>query len=236
MAPASEESPHILVADDDERIRTLLQRFLMQSGFTVTVAQDAAHVKRLLAGLQFDLIVLDIMMPGQDGVSLTRELLGTGAPPIILLSAKSGTDDRIVGLEAGSDDYMPKPFDPQELVLRIRAILRRTPPEGQDSAPKALKLGGAVFRSDRLELWRGDQNVPLTSAQQEIMRVLSSSPNRPVSRADLAAVLGGSGAQIHDRAVDVQISRLRQKIEENPAAPRYIKSVRGIGYALEPDG
>jgi two-component system, OmpR family, phosphate regulon response regulator OmpR len=234
---AGAEGPdHILVVDDDARIRDLLKRFLSRNGYLVTVAREAAHASRLLESLAFDMLVIDVMMPGEDGFSLTRRIRGEIDTPILLLTARNETGDRIEGLEAGADDYLPKPFEPRELLLRIAAILRRAaPPPVPDAPPKTLMLGEAHFDILRGELKRGEEVVRLTSTEQALMRVFSRQPNEPVSRTRLAEELGGSAGEVQERAVDVQITRLRRKIETDPKAPRYLQTVRGSGYMLTPD-
>ncbi|AJE45013.1 response regulator [Celeribacter indicus] len=227
---------HLLIVDDDERIRGLLQKFLIRSGFCVTAARDAAHARRLLAGLEFDLIVLDVMMPGEDGISLTRDLRKRMSTPILLLTAKGETADRIAGLEAGADDYLPKPFEPKELLLRINAVLRRVPHvEEAEAPPKYLHLGRLRYDVERGELWEGEQVVRLTATEAQLMRIFVSSPGEPVSRTDLVERLGRDGGQAQERAVDVQITRLRRKLEDDPRQPRYLQTVRGAGYMLTPE-
>lgn len=230
------DAPHLLVVDDDERIRGLLQKFLVRNGFLVTVARDAAQARRLLAGLDFDMLILDVMMPGEDGVSLTRALRADRTMPILLLTARGETQARIEGLEAGADDYLAKPFEPKELLLRINAILRRVPSARPDAGPKMLHLGEVRYDLDRGELWRGPQPVRLTSTEAALMRIFAASPNEPVSRERLVGDLAGEeGAETQERAVDVQITRLRRKIESDPRQPRYLQTVRGSGYMLAPD-
>ena len=232
----SDMEAHLLIVDDDERIRTLLQKFLMRNGFLVTSARDAAHARRILTGLDFDLIVLDVMMPGEDGLALTRSLRETMTTPILLLTAKSETDDRIEGLEAGADDYLPKPFEPKELLLRINAILRRVPDtSAQDAAPKVLTLGTIRYDMDRGEMWQEDTLVRLTATEIQLMKIFSAQPGEALSRAKLVEELGRDRGQAQERAVDVQITRLRRKIEDNPKQPRYLQTVRGAGYMLAPD-
>lgn len=227
---------HLLIVDDDERIRTLLKKFLMRHGFLVTAARDAAHARRILSGLDFDMIVLDVMMPGEDGVSLTRGLRETMVTPILLLTAKGETEDRIEGLEAGADDYLSKPFEPKELLLRINAILRRMPDaEPGDTAPKVLTLGPIRYDIDRGEMWQGEDLIRLTATEMQLMKIFATSPNEPLSRAKLVEELGRDRGQAQERAVDVQITRLRRKIEDNPKQPRYLQTVRGAGYMLSPD-
>ena len=227
---------HLLIVDDDERIRDLLKKFLMRNGFLVTAARDAGHARRILSGLDFDLIVMDVMMPGEDGVTLTRALRETSQTPILLLTARGETEHRIAGLEAGADDYLAKPFEPKELLLRINAILRRMPePSARDTAPKILHLGPIRYDIDRGELWRGDQPIRLTATEAQLMRIFSARPGEAVSRTKLVEDLGRDRGQAQERAVDVQITRLRRKIEDNPKQPRYLQTVRGAGYMLAPD-
>ena len=227
---------HLLIVDDDERIRQLLQKFLIRNGFCVTAARDAAHARRLLAGLEFDMIVMDVMMPGEDGVSLTRSLRQTLATPILLLTAKGETEDRISGLEAGADDYLAKPFEPKELLLRINAILRRVPQvEEAVTLPKYLHLGDFRYDIERGELWEGDQIVSLTQTEAQLMRIFSATLGESVSRGELVEKLGRDGGQAQERAVDVQITRLRRKFEADPRQPRFLQTVRGAGYMLSPE-
>lgn len=230
------DDAHLLIVDDDERIRGLLQKFLMRSGFLVSVARDAAHARRILSGLEFDLIVLDVMMPGEDGMSLCRDLRATITTPILLLTAKGDTEDRITGLEAGADDYLAKPFEPKELLLRINAILRRVPQaEPVVVAPKVINLGPIRYDIARGEMWQGDDLVRLTATESQLMRIFSSALREPMTRARLVEELSRSGGQTQERAVDVQITRLRRKIESDPKQPRYLQTVRGEGYMLSPD-
>jgi two-component system phosphate regulon response regulator OmpR len=227
---------HLLVVDDDERIRTLLQKFLIRNGFLVSGARDAAHARRILGGLDFDLIVLDVMMPGEDGISLTRSLRETSQTPILLLTAKSETEDRIQGLEAGADDYLAKPFEPKELLLRINAILRRMPESrAEAAAPKLLPLGPFRYDIERGELWRGEDMIRLTATESQLMKIFSAKPGEALSRANLVEELGRDKGQAQERAVDVQITRLRRKLETDPKQPRYLQTVRGAGYMLAPD-
>ncbi|MBU9697959.1 response regulator [Rhodobacteraceae bacterium HSP-20] len=233
----TEPQAHLLVVDDDERIRGLLQKFLMRSGYLVTVARDAAQARRLLAGLEFDMIVLDVMMPGEDGISLTRELRSRLAVPILLLTARGETANRIEGFEAGADDYLVKPFEPKELLLRINAILRRVPqPRATEAPPKVLHLGAVRYDMERGELWRGSDPVRLTATEAALMRQFAAQPGQPIPRERLVGDPGKAGEEgAQERAVDVQITRLRRKIEEDPRQPRYLQTVRGEGYMLQPD-
>lgn len=237
----SDPEAHLLIVDDDERIRGLLQKFLMRHGFWVSAARDAAHARKLLGGLDFDLIVLDVMMPGETGIELARSLRATLSVPILLLTAKGEASDRIDGLEAGADDYLTKPFEPKELLLRINAILRRVPQaEAVDVGPKVLSLGKLRYDVERGEMWSGENLVRLTATEASLMRIFSSQPGEPLSRSELVERLGRSGDGAshpgsQERAVDVQITRLRRKIEAEPKQPRYLQTVRGAGYMLAPD-
>ncbi|MEQ6202795.1 response regulator [Sulfitobacter sp. HNIBRBA2951] len=227
---------HLLIVDDDERIRTLLQKFLMRQGFLVTSARDAAHARRILSGLEFDMMIFDVMMPGEDGLSLTRALRETMTTPILLLTAKGETDNRIEGLEAGADDYLAKPFEPKELLLRINAILRRMPEaQPEDTSPKVLSLGPIKYDIERGEMWHGEELVRLTATEVQLMKIFSAKPGEALSRSNLVEELGRDRGQAQERAVDVQITRLRRKIEADPKQPRYLQTVRGAGYMLAPD-
>ena len=230
---------HLLVVDDDERIRGLLQKFLMRNGFLVTIARDGAQARRLLQGLDFDMIVLDVMMPGIDGIALTREFRERLSIPILLLTARGETTSRIEGLEAGADDYLVKPFEPKELLLRINAILRRVPQAQAEVGPKVLHLGSVRYDIDRGEMWHGGDPVRLTATEAQLMRIFAAQPGQPISRETLAGDLSrGVTAEEksgQERAVDVQITRLRRKIESDPKQPRYLQTVRGAGYMLAPD-
>ncbi|MBA3911050.1 MAG: DNA-binding response regulator [Rhodobacter sp.] len=226
---------HLLIVDDDERIRGLLQKFLIRSGYLVSVARDAAQARRILGGLEFDLIVMDVMMPGEDGVSLTRDLRKRLQTPILLLTAKGETSNRIEGLEAGADDYLVKPFEPKELLLRINAILRRVPQaKAAEPVRQVIHMGGVRYDLDRGEMWRGEVPVRLTATETALMRIFAAAPGTAISRERLVGEAArGDAAQ--ERAVDVQITRLRRKIEDDPKAPRYLQTVRGEGYMLQPD-
>lgn len=225
-----EAMPHILVVDDDTRLRKLLQKFLRENGFRVTLAENAADAKARLGGLQFDVIILDVMMPGQSGLELTEELRGQSEVPILLLSALSETESRITGLELGADDYLGKPFEPRELLARLRALLRRQAAQ-PTITPALLRFGEWEADIDRGELRKQDEQVSLTSAEQTMLRLLAEKPGVPISRAELCEKTG----VVQERTVDVQITRLRRKIERDARAPRYLRTVRGQGYALWPD-
>lgn len=223
---------HLLIVDDDDRIRTLLKQFLSRAGFRITAAPDAASARRLVALMDFDLLVLDVMMPGEDGFSLVKWLRaqpGLSSAPVLMLTARGLAADRIEGLSLGADDYLAKPFEPKELLLRIEAILRRAgPPPGVE---KLIRLGSCTFDMERLELMQDGKPVRLTEAEGQLLKALALSANAPVER----HVLASSGADAAGRAVDVQVTRLRRKIEVDPKAPRYLQTVRGIGYMLAPD-
>ena len=229
-----EPQTHVLLVDDDERIRSLLQKFLVRNGYLVTAARDAAHARRLLAGLDFDMGILDVMMPGDNGYTLCAEIRATRDMPILLLTARGETSDRIIGLEAGADDYLSKPFEPRELLLRLKAILRRAP-AGGGGIPRTLHLGPVRYDLDRGELFRGEEPVRLTATEMTLMRTLAATPHEPVSRTTLVEKLGRDGEMSGERAVDVQITRLRRKLERDPRQPRYLQTVRGEGYLLAPD-
>jgi len=225
---------HLLVVDDDERIRELLQKYLIRNSFSVSTARDADQARRLLGGLMFDLIILDVMMPGMDGVTFTSELRETLDTPILLLTARNETEDRISGLEAGADDYLAKPFEPKELLLRIGAILRRLPEVTEEqNTPKIISLGNVKYDLARAELWCGEVLVRLTSTEIDLMRLFSSNLGQPLHRTDIVQALNREAEQ--DRSIDVQITRLRRKIESDPKQPRYLQTVRGEGYMLVGD-
>jgi two-component system phosphate regulon response regulator OmpR len=230
MSEVTDHLAHILVVDDDRRIRELLRSYLAQHGFRVTVAGAAAEAREKMRGVEFDLIVLDVMMPGETGnelaASLREERSGV---PILILSALADPADRIKGLMSGGDDYLSKPFDPQELLLRIRSVLRRALP--RDGQPEAVKFGECSFNPGRGELRRDGEVVRLTTRERDLLRLLAKRAGEPVSRAELAQ----PGGEDSLRSVDVQINRLRQKIEADPANPVYLQTVRGAGYALHVD-
>ncbi|MBT8456164.1 MAG: response regulator, partial [Alphaproteobacteria bacterium] len=198
--------PHLMIVDDDERIRGLLQKFLSKQGFFVSAARDAAHARRLLGGLEFDLIVLDVMMPGEDGIAFTRSIREEITTPILLLTARGETEDRISGLEAGADDYLAKPFEPRELLLRINAILRRVPPdETVDAGPKILHLGPLRYDIEKGKLWEGETPVRLTATESQLMKIFAATPGEPIGRTKLVEDLGRAGGkdgQAQERAVD----------------------------------
>jgi len=227
------ESPHILVVDDDSRLRELLRKFLSDRGFRVTTAAHATEAEAKFGAIAFDLIVLDVMMPGETGIELTKRLRKTNPVPILLLTARHETQDRIVGLASGADDYLAKPFEPDELLLRIKAILRRAPPP--TAAPAEIRFGPFRFDLGREELVQAaagqndGQPVRLTAAEASLLKVLAGKADTPVSRQEL---LDRSKISGNERTVDVQVTRLRRKIESDPRLPRYLQTVRGAGYVL----
>ena len=230
MSPV-DDLPHILVVDDDRRIRSLLQSFLVENGFRISAAASAAEAREKMRIVAFDLVVLDIMMPGESGLSLTQSLRAEGnSVPVLMLSALAEPSDRIAGLETGSDDYLAKPFEPRELLLRIRGLLRRQQePPARSRAEVA--FGPFTFHVQRGELRKGAELVRLTSREREFLRTLAANAGNPVARADLAPETSEEGA----RSVDVQMVRLRQKIEDDPSNPLYLQTVRGTGYVLHVD-
>ncbi len=228
------EAALILVVDDDARLRTLLTRYLGECGFRVTAAESAAEAREKLRFLAPDLLVLDVMMPGESGLDLVRALhAGGGAvPPVLLLTARGAPEDRIGGFEAGADDYLPKPFEPRELALRIRALLRRAAPAPPAAGP--VRLGPAEFDPERGELRLPSGTIRLTGGEAALLAALARRPGEVLSREDLAAQLGMD--EIGERAIDVQVTRLRRKIEADPREPRFLHTVRGRGYVLKPGG
>jgi two-component system phosphate regulon response regulator OmpR len=226
----SETEPHLLVVDDDTRLRELLRRYLVENGFRVTAAGDAGEARANLASFAFDLVVLDVMMPGEDGIALTRSLRRINPVPILLLTAMAEPEDRVNGLEQGADDYMAKPFEPRELLLRIRNILQRRPTPA--APPSEVRFGGFRFDLARGELRRGTDPVHLTAAEAGLLLVLAQRAGEPTTREELSEAAQFSG---NVRNVDVQMTRLRRKIERDPRYPRYLQTVRGTGYVLKPD-
>ncbi len=226
----AEAEAHILVVDDDQRLCELLTRYLAAEGFTVTTAGDAEAAELRLAAFSFDLLILDIMLPGASGLDLARKLRSTSRVPILLLSAKGEPNDRIQGLQVGADDYLAKPFEPRELVLRINAILRRARPEPPVET-RQLRFGDFAFDTERCSLTQGGRPVHLTETESALLQLLAERVGEPVSREDLA----GTSESGNLRAVDVQMTRLRRKVESDPRFPRYLQTVRGTGYILVVD-
>ena len=228
------DTSHILVVDDDTRLRDLLQRYLSDNGFAVSSTSSAAEARQLLMSLTFDLIVLDVMMPQEDGLTFTEWLRPRDDVPILMLTARGEIQDRIAGLERGVDDYLAKPFDPQELLLRIRTILRRVsirePPE--TIIDTKIKLGDCIYQTNRKELWQDGKRIHLTEMEASLLHSLATHLGSTVSREDLILDSGITGGV---RTVDVQVTRLRRKIEPNSRSPRYLQTVRGRGYVLRPN-
>ena len=224
-----DHTPHVLIVDDDRRIRELLTNYLSDAGYRVTSAGSAGEARERMRGLAFDIVILDVMMPGESGLafaaSLGKEAHGV---PVLFLSALAEADDRIKGLESGGDDYLVKPFEPRELLLRMRSLLRRR--SAAPERPAEVRFGGCIFNPARGELRRHGEPVRLTTRERELLRIFAESPGRPLARADLA-----SGEAEGQRAIDVQINRLRRKIEDDPATPVYLQTVRGLGYIFHTD-
>lgn len=226
-ATLADDAPHLLIVDDDRRIRDLLSRFLRAEGYRVTTADTAADARAKLDGLKFDLLVLDVMMPGETGFDFAKTLRSTSSVPILMLTARAEKESRITGLELGADDYVAKPFEPRELSLRIANILKRASPPPPPPA-ESVRFGPFIFHIGRGELRRGEEVIHLTDRERDMLRMLAASPGETVTRLALA----GNGASPGERAVDVQINRLRRKIEIDPANPLMVQTVRGIGYRL----
>src|SRR4051812_2024887 len=227
----ADHAPHVLVVDDDRRLRQLLARFLTENGYRVTTAASAAEARAKGEALVFDAIVLDVMMPGETGFDYARRLRVNSQVPILMLTARANPEDRVTGLEIGADDYLPKPFEPRELVLRLGNILRRSglaETTAPQAAPEAIRFGPFLFRFDRGELRREDETIRITEREREILSILGHKAGGNVPREELA----GGGNAGSERNVDVQINRLRRKIEVDPANPAYLQTVRGVGYRL----
>ena len=222
-------APHILVVDDDTRLRALLRDYLSTNGFNVTTAEHAADARRKLAGIEFDLVVLDVMMPGESGLEFTEYLRTTSRVPILLLTARGEIDDRIAGLERGADDYLPKPFEPRELILRIESILRRT--ESSRKPSEQVTINKHRFDAEHRELRSDDHVIRLTASEVALLTIFAEDAGSTISRSELARRVGVNS----ERAVDVQITRLRRKIEPDPRNPRHLQTVWGEGYVLWPD-
>jgi two-component system, OmpR family, phosphate regulon response regulator OmpR len=237
----AESKTKVLVVDDDARLRDLLNRYLREQGFAVRTVSDAAEMNRQLARERYDLMILDLMLPGEDGLSICRRLRGGGdTMPIIMLTAKGDDVDRIVGLEIGADDYVPKPFNPRELVARIQAVLRRQPPAGPPGAPSAeqqvVEFGRFRLNLATRSLTRDGEDVALTTGEFALLKALVRHPRTPLSRDKLMELARGREFGAYDRAIDVQVSRLRKLLEDDPAKPAYIQTVWGFGYVFIPDG
>ncbi len=222
--------PHILVVDDDDRLRELLRKYLSDNGFRVSAASDAADARVRMAGLTFDLLVLDLMMPGESGLDFAADITRTNPVPILMLTALGEAENRIAGLESGADDYLTKPFEPRELLLRINNILKRAPVIQE--APSRISLGEVIYDLERFELSRNGQPIRLTDVEVALLNALVRRAGAVLSREDLTELTGATGGE---RAIDVQVTRLRRKIEDNPKLPVYLHTVRGKGYVLRPD-
>jgi two-component system phosphate regulon response regulator OmpR len=229
MEHLPDNAAHILVVDDDQRIRDLLARYLLENGFRVTTATDAASARSSMRGLTFDLVILDVMMPGESGLELARDLKTISSVPICMLTARAETEQRIEGLEAGVDDYVAKPFEPRELLLRLQNILRRG--RGPSGPKDEIRMGDFTFHVGRGELRRKEESIKLTERERDLLRLFAQRPGLPIARHELA----GEEASGSERAIDVQINRLRRKIEIDPANPVYLQTVRGKGYILYTD-
>jgi len=228
MTLPKDDAPHILVVDDDRRLRELLSRFLSSNGFRVTNANNAEEARNRIDGLSFDLFVVDVMMPGENGIELTKSLREThDETPVLMLTALAETEDRINGLEAGADDYLAKPFEPRELLLRINSILKRTT-KPEEPAIEQVRFGDYHFSVKKGELTQNGDPVRLTDREREIMMTFASKPGDTVARHELL----GSDSATGERKIDVQINRLRRKIENDPANPKWLQTVRGVGYRL----
>ena len=229
MEPLRDNAAHILVVDDDQRIRDLLARYLFENGFRVTTAIDAATARACMRGLAFDVVILDVMMPGESGLDLARGLKAISNVPICMLTARAEPEDRIEGLEVGVDDYVAKPFEPRELLLRLQNILKRG--RGPSGPRDEVTMGDFTFHVGRGELKRGEESIKLTERERDLLRQFAQRPGMPVARHELAA----DESTGTERAIDVQINRLRRKIETDPANPVYLQTVRGKGYILYTD-
>ena len=229
--PLPDNAPHVLVVDDDQKIRELLRRYLCENGFRVTPAADAAAARAAMRGLSFDIVLLDVMMPGENGLDLAKDLKSSLSVPILMLTARSESEDRIAGLEAGVDDYLPKPFEPRELLLRLQNILRRGRTPAPGAAGDEVRMGSFVFYISRGELKRDDETIKLTERERDLLRQFAQRPGTPIQRHELSS----DDTTGSERAIDVQINRLRRKIEADPSNPVYLQTVRGKGYILYTD-
>jgi two-component system phosphate regulon response regulator OmpR len=230
MTGAALNDPHLLVVDDDERLRALLTRYLSSNGFRVSAAPGAGEARALMKSMAFDLLILDVMMPGESGLALARSVRAGSQVPILMLTARGEPADRIAGLELGVDDYLPKPFEPRELLLRVSALMRRMAPVAR-AAAGPVKMGAALYDPQGARLTKNGKPVKLTSAEAALLQLFAANAGHAFSRGDLCARLGVS----LERSIDVQVTRLRRKIEEDPKLPLYLQTVRGVGYVLVPD-
>jgi two-component system phosphate regulon response regulator OmpR len=230
MSLPAPDDPHLLVVDDDERLRALLQRYLSSNGFRVSAAPGAPEARALMKSMEFDLLILDVMMPGESGLDLTRSVRQDSAVPILMLTARGDPEDRIAGLELGADDYLPKPFEPRELLLRVNSLLRRAAP-AELPVQGPVRMGEALFDPGTSRLMRSGRPVKLTGAEAALLQLFATHAGRPFSRTELCKRLNVA----LERSIDVQVTRLRRKIEEDPKLPLYLQTVRGVGYMLVPD-
>ena len=229
--PVADDAAHLLLVDDDRRIRSLMSRYLGERGYRITTAADAQEARRCLQALEFDLLILDVMMPGENGFDFAKSLRKESQVPILMLTARADAVDRVRGLEIGADDYLTKPFDPKELSLRIASILRRAAPRVETAVAPILRFGPFVFQHDKCELRKGDEVIRLTERERAMLRLLAERPGEPVSREELA----GDASSGSERTIDMQINRLRRKIETDLANPHYLQTARGAGYRLVVD-
>jgi two-component system phosphate regulon response regulator OmpR len=230
MSSPAPDDPHLLVVDDDERLRALLQRYLSSNGYRVSAAPGAPEARALMKSMEFDLLILDVMMPGESGLDLTRSVRQESAVPILMLTARGDPADRIAGLELGADDYLPKPFEPRELLLRVNSLLRRAAP-AEMVVEGPVRMGEALFDPSTSRLTRSGRPVKLTGAEAALLQLFATHAGRPFSRTELCKRLNVA----LERSIDVQVTRLRRKIEEDPKLPLYLQTVRGVGYMLVPD-
>ena len=231
---------HLLVVDDDQRIRKLLKQFLTKNGYRVSTAENAPIARQLTNQIEFDMLILDIMMPGEDGLSLTHSLSSSDQAPILLLSARIEASERILGFEMGADDYLAKPFEPRELLLRVEAILKRSLKRGDLKVSNEISIGHLTYNLTRQELWSDSQKINLTSVETKLMQTLAQRKNIVLDRDELTRSVSKNFSvktkeKANSRSIDVLVKRLRQKIERDPKNPGYLKTIRGIGYVLEPD-
>ena len=231
---------HLLIVDDDQRIRKLLKKFLTNNGYRVSTAENSHMARKLLRQITFDILILDIMMPGEDGLSLTQSLSKSGKIPILLLSARVEVSERILGFEMGADDYLAKPFEPRELLLRVEAILKRSFAKTDVKISNELSIGQLKYNISRQELWSKTDKINLTSVETKLMQTFALKPNSVLNRDELVRNVSNveghlSLETINSRTIDVFIKRLRQKVEKDPKNPNYLKTIRGHGYILEPD-
>jgi two-component system phosphate regulon response regulator OmpR len=236
----TEQTKKILVVDDDIRLRELLQRYLTEQGFSVKIATDSKEMDAALAATEFDLMILDLMLPGEDGLSICRRMRGTGTMmPIIMLTARGDEVDRIIGLEMGADDYLPKPFNPRELLARMNAVLRRhgrLQPNSTAVNSDHVTIGEFVFNASTRSLTKDGASITITSGEFALLKVFVDHPRQPLSRDKLMQLARGRELDVFDRSIDVQVSRLRKLIEPDAAHPRYLQTMWGFGYVFIPDG